>query len=448
VTATIAARHSGPSAEDIAKATPWERASTVRGKSEGQVMVFNKGGRLIAAQWSMASSCWIEVGDVTGNGGGDGGSIDGINYDHVMPVEIETQQGLKTLQLGYNTGENPYVAAQRFMDQNGLPNNYRAQIADWIIQRTGSSATTIDASGGGGGAYTNPNVFRFSKLSRGFVSYDDIVADFKNKAFNKVAEFNALESNRLSEAELASVQSVMSTLSETSWYHSSKIDKAGCAAIIKIVQSFDSSRLFPVFDILRLLAVHHDGADNLAVRVGDIVQTIISVLQGNDAKSVTSILMICRFVCNCFKNDSLRAALFSNIGLCTDLLRSLSLHASPRSVTVGTSSSKNIRLAIAIVCSNLGTLLNRNVSNAPAYVPVFCTLVHTLLASEDTNPRCVQDALIGYGTALVNGGLKALLVGAEVNNGFLYRTLTFWKARPDGSEVAAVITEIMNNNSM
>jgi phospholipase A-2-activating protein len=50
--------------------------------------------------------------------------VGGEFFDHVLPVEMETQRGLRSLNLGYNNGENPFVAAQRFMNQNELGQNY------------------------------------------------------------------------------------------------------------------------------------------------------------------------------------------------------------------------------------------------------------------------------------------------------------------------------------
>jgi PFU (PLAA family ubiquitin binding)/WD domain, G-beta repeat len=88
-----ARKRSGPTSEEISKATKWEQRGAHPGKSEGQVMVFNKDGVLIAAQWASASGAWIEVGEVTGSG--DGGSIDGVHYDIVMPVEMDTPHGVQ-----------------------------------------------------------------------------------------------------------------------------------------------------------------------------------------------------------------------------------------------------------------------------------------------------------------------------------------------------------------
>lgn len=54
----------GPSAVEIAKLPRWEQRHANIGKSEGQVQVFQRDGKAIAAQWSAASSTWIEVGEV------------------------------------------------------------------------------------------------------------------------------------------------------------------------------------------------------------------------------------------------------------------------------------------------------------------------------------------------------------------------------------------------
>lgn len=41
----------------------------------------------------------------------------GVAYDHVFPIEIEQPggEGVKTLKIGYNIGDNPFLAAQAFI---------------------------------------------------------------------------------------------------------------------------------------------------------------------------------------------------------------------------------------------------------------------------------------------------------------------------------------------
>jgi hypothetical protein len=114
------------------------------------VCVFNKEGSLVAAQW--ISGAWVIVGTVTSTG--DGGHINDVWYDHIMPVEIEGPTGVRNLRLGHNNGENPFTAAQRFIDQNELQQSYLGQIADWITARAGQTMPTIGT--GASGVVGNP----------------------------------------------------------------------------------------------------------------------------------------------------------------------------------------------------------------------------------------------------------------------------------------------------
>jgi phospholipase A-2-activating protein len=95
----IERKHKGPSEEDLRKAPVWETAANRPGTSEAQVCVFNKQGKLIAAQWSTDSRTWVEMGEVVGNSG-DSELVNGVHYDVVLPVELDTATGPASLKLG------------------------------------------------------------------------------------------------------------------------------------------------------------------------------------------------------------------------------------------------------------------------------------------------------------------------------------------------------------
>jgi hypothetical protein len=47
----------------------------------------------------------------------DQGAIDGVKYDHVLPIEVQADGGVAKLNIGYNNGgTRSKVAAQRFID--------------------------------------------------------------------------------------------------------------------------------------------------------------------------------------------------------------------------------------------------------------------------------------------------------------------------------------------
>jgi hypothetical protein len=110
-----------------------------------------------------------------------------------------------TLQLGYNNGENPFVAAQRFIDQNSMEQHYLSQIADWIIARTGqsnSSAPTFDLSSSSAstatatasttaGKYENKPKKTYQYIPvQNCLFYDEVISNLVDKVFPKLEEFN------------------------------------------------------------------------------------------------------------------------------------------------------------------------------------------------------------------------------------------------------------------
>ena len=267
------AKNTGPSQEEIAKAPMWDDRGSRPGRAEGDVCVYNKNGTLIAAQWM--SGAWVFVGEVTGKGG-DGGQINGEHYDHILPVEIDTPQGSTTMQLGHNNGENPFVAAQRFIDQNQLQQSYLAQVADWITARSGQQATPtlgMDGAGSGSGGVSGsgsgyaapmppaaPVELNFAFKLILFVCFDDVPSN-KDKLFAKIAEFNDAASasgTSITDADMAQVASCLSTVCATSHYHASSIPEGQVKALMKM-KEWGTEKLFPFFDLMRLISVHPQG---------------------------------------------------------------------------------------------------------------------------------------------------------------------------------------------
>ena len=106
--------------------------------------------KAIAAQWSQVSSTWIEVGEVLSTrDASSSGTIDGVSYNYVFPIEIETRGGVQTLKIGYNDGENAFVVAQAFIDKYELPQYHLQQIADYIMSRVGQTPMQLGGDSAG-----------------------------------------------------------------------------------------------------------------------------------------------------------------------------------------------------------------------------------------------------------------------------------------------------------
>ncbi|KAL7468420.1 hypothetical protein ACHAXS_008651 [Conticribra weissflogii] len=342
VEAHYAQHHKGPTAEEIAKLPQWEMNALTYGRSEGQVQLFRKGDKAIAAQWSMDSKTWIEVGEVTGtNSGGSGGggapgttqsgTINGKFYQHVLPIEIDLPSGgVQTLQIGYNTGENPFVVAQNFIDEHMLNQGYLGQIADYIRQRVGETGVVLGGDVGGGGAIggagnsfgngvmpmeTTPTYNHLPMI--GYKLFDSGI-DKKGlgKVLQKIREFNDSDAisnahdsqqRQLTPNELNDLlDSLCNTLATTNRYHSSTISNTELSTLSKMISMWGASHSFPALDLARMTVLHPDAAreDRRGYWEGVLNGALDTCLGlGNEgmAKEVAVPMLTMRLVANSFK---------------------------------------------------------------------------------------------------------------------------------------------------
>jgi phospholipase A-2-activating protein len=54
--------------------------------------------------------------------------------------DVDIQEGAPVLKLPFNVGDNPYDAAERFLENNGLDPGYREQVVNFIVQNVGEDA--------------------------------------------------------------------------------------------------------------------------------------------------------------------------------------------------------------------------------------------------------------------------------------------------------------------
>lgn len=412
----ISRRNKGPSAEDLAKAPKWDTASSRPGTSEAQVGVFNKDGRLIAAQWSSASGAWVEMGEVVG-GPERREDVLGVPYDMVLPVEMEGPNGDLHLKLGYNNGENPFVAAQRFIEQNGLDQSFLAQVADWVIQRTGQTAPVLGsvpsapsavvgdptktASSGGHASKLLPLTTYFF--------FDDVPSGLRGKLLPKLQDMNGgAGKDALSASDFDLVVSCAATLEATNRYHSSEISGSEVAAVIRMT-SWDAAKVAIPLDLLRMVSAHPHGSNSLAA--SNKLQSLFARLQaliGDSALSQTVLAVLLRFMCNCFRFDKLRKAIVTSPALsgCVASVVSSSLSA------VSAGGNKNAKSAYVNLLANISASA---ADSSEACVGLFESAVSAskvLLKSDAANMDTLRCVVLAVGTVLVlsraNGKMKGL----------------------------------------
>mmetsp|Transcript_33089 Transcript_33089/g.37035 ORF Transcript_33089/g.37035 Transcript_33089/m.37035 type:complete len:826 (-) Transcript_33089:366-2843(-) len=397
-------KQSGPSAEEVAKLPLWENNLRKRGTSEGQVNLFNKNNAAVAAQWSMSSQTWIEVGQVMGSA--DGGTIDGVQYDHVLPIEVDlTGGGLANLQIGYNNGENQFVAAQRFIDVHMLPQHHLNDIANYIQQRVGNQTPTLGAEGsssstGGGGtlvATTGMPLISYKYLPT--PAYKSFELSIKTatttleKMKKKIEEYG-----HLPDSQLATLSNLMNTLGATNRYHSSKIELNELQIISHMLESFPHNEAFPALDLARLTVAHPDGAGSSNVAYWNkMICKAISMCAGtNDLEGPAAIaipMLSLRLFVNAFRGGpgSLQAV--------TSQLE-LILKCNEKFIM---SKNKNIRLSVATLLYNVSFYVHCDkVAVTSSIIASQVVLqVDTILKSKMYETEALIRSMVALGTVVI-----------------------------------------------
>ena len=261
---SASSRGGGPSIEEISKLPHWNNHQQLVGKSEGQVQLFQKqeGSNTfaIAAQWS--SGTWIEVGQVVG-GGGPKEEINGVPYDHVFPIEVDTATaGTSYLKIGYNNGDNPFVVAQNFIDQHQLDQNYLAQIADYIRQRVSEQGTTptltsLQQEKQQISTTTTTRTFQHFPMKSYLIFDIGTERSTMNKVVSKIKETNA---GNITTLEMQLLENLAATLCATNRYHASSISREELGLIFHFVTSWPLEKVFPALDLARLIVLHPDAS--------------------------------------------------------------------------------------------------------------------------------------------------------------------------------------------
>ena len=457
VTEAKAVRSTGPSAEEIAKLPKWEMNALTQGRSEGQVQVFQKDGKAIAAQWSASSGTWIEVGEVTGTNA-NAGTLNGKQYDHVLPIEVDVPGGgVQKLQIGYNNGENPFVAAQQFIDEHMLDQNYLAQIADYIRQRAGESGPTLgstgacatNGSGGSGPSYASePAVpMDFSPTydylpMKGYKTFETGI-DTKGltKVIQKIREFNdSVPSNQLSSNDAGqALDSLANTLSVTNRYHSSTISLAELTPLHTMILRWDSKHAFPALDLARIAVLHPDaskserrayweevlgGALDMCLGLGDAA-----------AKDVAVPMLTMRLISNCYKggpgSSGAAGTLVAKILDCAE--------------ACAASDNKNVRLSVATAILNTSSYMHASsTASFPSSVASrVVDIVGTIVGCGKYESEPIVRSLVALGTVLLLPGS----CGSEVKNLAKERSIGSMVERVaagHGEMASAVSKEIMS----
>ncbi|KAJ1677750.1 hypothetical protein EV182_005515, partial [Spiromyces aspiralis] len=104
------------------------------GDKNGQTIMIKQDRGVFAYHWDGTSFEWKCIGEVVDSQGSQSKTVyNGKEYDYVFDVELENGRPLK---LPYNVNENPYAAANRFVEIHNLPSYHIEEIASFLIKNT------------------------------------------------------------------------------------------------------------------------------------------------------------------------------------------------------------------------------------------------------------------------------------------------------------------------
>ncbi|KAJ3262722.1 hypothetical protein HDU77_000238 [Chytriomyces hyalinus] len=111
-----------------------------------QVVMILNGDMVEAHQFNAADGQWVKIGEVVDAvGGGRKQMYNGREYDYVFDIDIGAGTNLK---LPYNLSDNPYMAAQDFINRHELNQDFLDQIGTFIIQNSKSTTLGNDLNPG------------------------------------------------------------------------------------------------------------------------------------------------------------------------------------------------------------------------------------------------------------------------------------------------------------
>ncbi|KAH8588435.1 WD40-repeat-containing domain protein [Bisporella sp. PMI_857] len=340
------------------------------GTKDGQVqMIKELNGTVSAYMWSASAGKWDHVGTVTDQAGSSGRKteFEGQQYDYVFDVDVE--DGKPPLKLPFNVSQNPYDAAQKFLERNKLPITYLEAVAAHIVgnsQGVSLDAPMADVPSGPGsdpwgsdqryrpdGAPTQATPARPKYLPQ--KDYLLITVSSLPKLQQKVQEVNKLliengqKDISLNPEELETLVAVRKQFEAKS----KKPVPGGLELAIKLATSWPYKDRMAGLDLLRLLVDSSTAASYTNAQGENVVDVLIQSSAENDPRGENHLAMAVRGFANLFSTTEGRELALSSFEKIQNFT----------SDSVKSSTNRNLLVAAATVYVNYAVLLKSNSSD-------------------------------------------------------------------------------------
>ena len=419
------------------------------GTRKDQTKLIKRNGIVEAHQWVMSEGRWQKIGEVTGAAGEEGVTrtegkqmFEGKQYDYIFNIDI--QEGVPPLKLPFNVTEDPWMAAQKFLEKNEISQMFLDQVANFIIKNTegitigaaacnisdpltgqgryvpGTSSTDVNmptsdpftgqgryipstsndvnmASAGNSNVNTveNGNQFKNSQ-SKYFPekNYLKFVTGKSNQIISKLKEFNDLVEldSQLNKDELQIVNDAVCDLLRNSSNSCPEIYNNITNIIPKFVK-WPHDKLIPVLDILRLLVL--DEKISLCIfdnsqrdeRGHAFVKNIIYIAQQLEPNA--NILLVFRICTNSFMNSDGGLVVYEHRKDILDCCEKL-YEKKHKNLSIAISS---LMVNFSVYCVKMNYGLDDRV--------LFCTFFNTFLGIS-MDEESLFRLLVAFGTLVYN----------------------------------------------
>lgn len=322
------------------------------------------------------------------------------------------EDGKPALKLPYNVSQDPYQAAQKFINDNEAPQTYLEQVAQFIISNTqgatlGSAAPAdqdmgADAWGSGdryrpgdanpASTYT-PTVAAPKKIPQ--KEYLSILAVRVSGVQKKLTELNTelLEGGHkdisMNPAELNSLRTLCSAIDPSGEKKLTTIPAEGLTLAIKLTISWPYKSRLPALDILRILAVSPETAQYAHPRGGSIVDIIEAAVTEESPPAPNHIMMALRAFANLFFSPEGRTLALSSFEQIHKLITS----------SIESSKDRNLLVAASTVYINYAVLFKA--SSSPDFEQILQVVdALTKILQVQVDSEVVYRGMVALGTLL------------------------------------------------
>ena len=404
-------------------------------KDQEVKMVKTAAGVVEAHQWSTAQGQWMKLGEVVDAVGSSRKQIfEGREYDYVFDVDI--QEGAPPLKLPYNVTENPYMAAQLFIQRNELPVDYLDQVANFIVKNTqgtsiGAGSAPASADPYSGSRYTPGSLPTQSAASSSVVtgglsdpftglsatsnqpkilplapgSYLNFKAANVDAALKKMKEL--CDKYGVNAAEMGVVEKSFALL------RNDRIsDKLDFNLLQRLINEWDNADLFPVFDLLRLSVFYMNNIINFP-SIQQIMEK--SHIKSESELSPATVLTALRLVANMFS-----VGMFKDIAVANSLYILASIIQNQNLQKLKTA-NKNVSIAISTILLNYSILLVHERSDVELALEITSYLCEHCLTAQDEEDLYRSLVAVGNLVSKYPQQLKQVLTVLEFPGAVLER---------------------------